>query len=331
MVRYDCDLLIIGAGPAGLSAAINGASELPKVFMIDSGKKKDGGGYRRQLGGQAIGSSAIKNYPGFPFGATGCELMARFEKQAIGLGAHVLCPEHAYELKMDGKWKCVRTREGSEIITNGLSYRKMMVPNVHELLGRGVLYGAPTSNPRALGACRICIVGGANSAGQAAVHLAQNSEAEIAILVRNPGGIRAGMSKYLADEIEACKNVRVIADVSVMRAWGKMRLEGITLGYGDGSSKDHPTDHLFIFIGAEPKVSWLGPCVRKDPRGFVLTGNRDLGISEGVQRLAFETSLSGVFAAGDVRFRSVKRVAAGVGEGSAAIGSVHRYLAGNGF
>lgn len=327
------DLIVVGGGPAGLSAAISGASELPRVALLDSGRKAPPGKYQRQLGGQAIGSTLIENYPGFPGGLSGCELMRRFEEQALMLGAEIFCPQHATSLSLvENNLKRITTRSNGEfiaktvIIASGLSYRKLDAPGVKELLGKGVQYGAPTFSPEKLGTCNICVVGAANSAGQAVMHLSQNPNARIKVLVRGKKPIETQMSKYLVERVYGCNNVEVIQDRMVIGAYGSNdKLEHITLSDGDGQTSELATDHLFIFIGAEPKVAWLPPELAKDKNNFIGT-DMDLGRING-DLFAFETSIPGVFAAGDIRHGSVKRVAAGGGEGSAAVASVHRWLA----
>jgi len=325
------DLVIVGGGPAGLSAAINGASELQKVVLVDSGKKLPKGGYKRQLGGQAIGSALIENYAGFPEGISGCDLMSRFVEQARGLGTQILCPEHASSLELiEGGYKKVTTREGSELIAkavilcNGLSYRKLTAEGLDEHLGRGVMYGVPTSNPRDLGKCTVCIVGGANSAGQAAMHLSQNPQCSIKILIRGTKSIESEMSRYLVNRIRSCDNIEVLEDVTVIGVIGWNRLKGIRLSRGDGSRFQLPAEHLFIFIGADPKVEWLQGAVMMDSRNFIATGEA-LGTLYG-PKLHYETSIPGVFAAGDIRHGSIKRVSAAAGEGSGAVALVHQYL-----
>lgn len=331
------DLVIVGAGPAGLSAAISGASELPRVALLDSGKKVAKDQYEPELGGQAVGSSLIENYPGFPGGISGLRLTGNFAEQAQELGAEVFCPQHADSLELlpDG-CKRVTTREGLEFITkavilaNGLSYRKLPVGGVEELLGKGIMYGAPTTNPRLLGKCNICVVGGANSAGQAVMHLSQNPDAHICMLVRGRFTIEDQMSKYLVDRIYECPNIKVVHDVSVTDVLGTDRLKSLELTYGDGRKEQMEANHLFIFIGAMPKTQWLKDAVATDPKfGFIVTGPKDLGMWKGSD-YEFGTSMPGVFAAGDIRLSRVKRVATAAGEGASAVGMVHRYLAENG-
>lgn len=328
------DLVIVGGGPAGLSAAINGASELPRVALCDSGKKnfEMPGTYFRQLGGQAIGSTAIENYPGFPLGISGCELMRHFEVQAERMGTEFFCPHHVDSLELlENGLKQIITREGVELIaksvllTSGLSYNKLLAPGINELLGHGVLYGSPTYPAEKLGACTVCIVGGANSAGQAVMHLAQSTDISIKLLIRGKKTIDDQMSAYLVKRIRDCPRVEILQDRGVVEAIGDNRLQAIKVQSSGGDEEIINTDHLFIYIGASPKTAWLDGIVTKDDRSFIVTG-AELGSWLG-PRLAFETSMPGVFAAGDVRRGSVKRVGSAVGEGSAVLASIHQYLA----
>ena len=324
------DVVIIGGGSSGLSAAINAASELPQVLLIDSGVKICQGTYRDQLGGQAKGSTSIENYPGF-MDIPGNALMMLFAEQAKRLGAEIRCPDHVESLQLapDGIHKIVKARQGDTITTKaviiaaGLSYNKLNAPGVEKLLGKGVMYGSPTSNPRLLGSCTAYVVGGANSAGQAVAHLAKNPNARIKMLVRSPEGLKVSMSQYLIDRIEKMANVEVLPASSVIEVHGDIKLRQLTYQV-NGQNVRMDADHLFIYIGASPKVTWLNQAVKMDSRGFVLTGN-DIPGNESVA--SYATSMPGVFAVGDVRFGSVKRVAAGGGEGAACMASVHQYLA----
>jgi thioredoxin reductase (NADPH) len=324
------DVVIIGGGPAGLSAAINGASELQRVLLIDSGVKIREGIHVDQLGGQAKGSTAIENYPGH-MNITGLALMTMFAEQAKVLGAEIWCPDHVESLQHapDGYHKIIMTRSEKRvlakavIIAAGLSYNKMSEPGVNELLGKGVMYGSPTHSAKLLGQCTACIIGGANSAGQAAVHLARNRDLQVKILVRNEDGLAIGMSQYLVERLHSLPNVEVLAGSAVVEAHGSNHLERISYRMG-GKIRQLDAEYMFIYIGASPKVRWLGDSLLLDERGFILTGN-DLPDGESVAN--FTTSMPGVFAVGDVRAGSVKRVAAGGGEGAACMASVHRYLA----
>jgi thioredoxin reductase (NADPH) len=323
------DLVIIGGGPAGLSAAISGASEIDRVLLIDSGVKIRKGIHDDQLGGQAKGSTAIENYPGH-MNITGLALMTMFAEQAKVLGAEIWCPDHVESLQLapDGRHKIIMTRSGKEvlaktvIIAAGLSYNKMSEPGVNELLGKGVMYGSPTHPAKLLGQCTACIIGGANSAGQAAAHLAKNRDLKVKILVRNKDGLAIGMSQYLVDRLHSLPNVEVLPGAAVVEAHGSNRLESISYRVGE-EIRQLDAEYMFIYIGASPKVEWLGDSLLLDERGFILTGN---DLSDGGSVANFTTSMPGVFAVGDVRSGSVKRVAAGGGEGAACMASVHQYL-----
>jgi thioredoxin reductase (NADPH) len=261
----------------------------------------------------------------------GNALMTLFAEQAKRLGAEIRCPDHveSLELAPDGIHKFVKTRQGDKITTKaviiaaGLSYNKLSAPGVEKLLGKGVRYGSPTSNPRLLGSCTAFVVGGANSAGQAVAHLAKNPGVQIKMLVRSPEGLRVSMSQYLVDRIEKMSNVEVLPASSVIEAHGDEKLRQLTFEIY-GQKRTVNADHLFIYIGASPKVNWINRAVRMDERDFILTGN-DIPGRKSVA--SYATSMPGVFAVGDVRSGSVKRVAAGGGEGAACMASVHQYLA----
>lgn len=332
------DLVIVGAGSAGLSAAINGASELASVALFDSGKKDASGVRQAIIGGQAIGSTSIENYAGFPDGVTGIDLIDRFQRQALKFGTKLYCPNRVESISLNPNGtKTLVTKEGLEVsakavvVASGLSYKKLAAPGVIEFLGRGVLYGAPTSNPNELGDCTVCVVGAANSAGQAVLHLAKNPRIKIKVLVRSTEGLEVSMSQYLLDRIKQLPNVEVLTGVEVTKVSGSDFLSEIELTHQTDKTKSTLlcTQHLFIFIGAVPKVEWLEGKVVMDPKKFIVTGV-ELGTFNGKRR-PFETSMPGVFAAGDIRFGSIKRVASAVGEGAQAVSWVHNYVSGESF
>jgi len=327
----DCDLLVVGAGPAGLSATINAASEGLDVVLVDSGQTP---------GGQAVQSSEIANYPGFPNGITGQDLMSACLAQAAKFNADIRCPEKVVALRLNGSSQIAITEDGDEIcakaivLSPGLSYKRLNAKNIGAFMGRGVQYGAPTSDPKALGECCISIVGGANSAGQAAVHMAKNDKAMVRILIRKK--IEAGMSDYLIKKIRAMDNIKVLEGVEVLEVQGNNTLEKVIIKDVDGKTEEITTHHLFVFIGASPKTLWLrDSLVTFDNRGFIITGhtlvNASMWQPDKVGRVPFPFEAApGVFAVGDVRANSIKRIASAVGEGSAVIPNVHQYLALNG-
>lgn len=321
MTTTVCDLLVIGSGPAGMSAAINGASEGLKVCMIDS---------NNYLGGQARESNAIENYPGFPEGITGQNLMDRFTEQAAKFGTRVDCPVRAVELREDGATKIVTTEDYAEyhaktvLLSLGLSYRRLNAENVGKFMGRGVYYGLPVGS--ILGQrrkCRVVVIGGANSAGQAVLKLAQNRNAEITMLIRRR--IVDQMSAYLIERIKQLSNVEVLEGAEMQGCLGDNKgLSHVVLK--DGS--EICTDSVHIFIGAVPRTMWLRDALSMDDKKFVQTWH-DVPEHhlEGRETLPFETSMQGVFAAGDVRVGSVKRIASAIGEGGAALQMIHNRLA----
>lgn len=316
------DVAIIGAGPAGLAAAVNAASEGLKTVIVE----------RQAIGGQAGTSSLIRNYLGFQRGISGGELAHRGWHQAIFFGAEFVFntvlklsgSENGYELALDDGSK-IRAR--AVIITTGVAYRHLEAPGLDRLLGLGVFYGAATVEAPAMAGETAFVVGGANSAGQAALHLARFA-AHVVLLVRGDS-LRASMSDYLITQLGATPNIEIRFQTQVVEAQGDSRLESLTIENASGRRETVDAAGLFVMIGARPHTEWLAPLLRVDNEGFILTG-RDLAAeSWRLERppLPFETSLPGVFAAGDVRHMSVKRVAAAVGEGSVAVGSVHQYLA----
>ena len=318
------DLAILGAGPAGLAAAVYGASEGMRTLTIE----------RLAIGGQAGTSSMIRNYLGFPRGVGGGELAHQAWQQAVLFGAQFVFTHEATGLKADGRHRLVTLSGGSQavaravMIATGVTYRRLGIPALDRLVGMGVFYGAAGSEAPAMANQEVYVVGGANSAGQAAVHLARFA-ARVTLLVRGRS-LAAGMSDYLIKHLEATSNIEVRLGTRVVDARGEARLETLTLeDLRTRRQEEVAAAAVFVLIGAEPRTDWLRNEVALDEHGFVLTGRDIPQYAWPLQRapLPFETSMPGVLAAGDVRYGSVKRVAGAVGEGSVAVGSVHRYLA----
>ena len=323
-----CDVAIIGAGPAGLGAAVNAASEGLSTLVLEPVVP----------GGQAGTSSLIRNYPGFHRGISGAELTIRTAQQAWQFGAHFVLSQQATELAVHGPDRTVRTTDGSVVaartvvIATGVSWRRLGVPALESLLGAGVFYGAAGAEASAMRDRDVYVVGAGNSAGQAALHLARYA-ATVTVLVRRDS-LAASMSEYLIAEIDHTPNIHVRPRTEVVDGGGPGYLETLTLRTkGSDARQVVPANALFLMIGAEPHTQWLPDAVRRDDRGFILTG-RDLMRAEGsspgwpLERppLLLETGVPGVFAAGDVRHRSIKRVASAIGEGATAIQLVHEYL-----
>jgi thioredoxin reductase (NADPH) len=317
------DLVVLGAGPAGLAAAVYGASEGLRTLVLEV----------RAIGGQAGTSSMIRNYLGFPRGISGGELAHRAWQQAVLFGAEFVFTHQVTALSTDGGRHVLALADGSRVtaqavvLAAGVSYRRLGIPELDRLVGAGVFYGAAGTVAPALAGEEVYVVGGANSAGQAALHLARVA-ARVTLLIRG-SSLDAGMSAYLVRQIAATPNVVARLGTSVVGARGGVRLEGLTLLDAEtGSREDVAAAALFVLIGAEPCTDWLSPVLSLDQQGFVLTGRDVPATAWPLTRdpYPFETSRPGVFAAGDVRYGSVKRVAGAVGEGSVAIGSVHRYL-----
>jgi len=318
------ELAILGAGPAGLAAAVYGASEGLETLVVEP----------RAIGGQAGTSAMIRNYLGFPRGVSGGELAFRAWEQALLFGAQFIFQRQASGLAVQGHERVVRLSDGSEVrakavvIAAGVEYRRLGIPSLERLVGVGVFYGAAGVEAPAMAGAEVFVVGGANSAGQAALHLAKYA-ARVTLLVRGDS-LAASMSEYLTTQIAATPNVEVRLRTRVVGGSGASRLETITVEDAAAGRREHlPAAALFVMIGAEPRTEWLRDVVRCDERGYILTG-RDLPPEAWpLQRppLPYETSMPGVFAVGDARHGSVKRVAGAVGEGSVAVGSVHAYLA----
>lgn len=322
------DLAIVGGGPAGLAAAVYGASEGLHTVMIE----------REAPGGQAGMSSRIENYLGFPSGLSGGDLARRAVMQAQRFGVEILSPQEVTSLRLEGPYRFVKLADGSEIschallIATGVQWRKLDVPGVERLTGAGIYYGAAMTEAISCKDEDVYVIGGANSAGQAAMHFSKFAR-RVVMLVRGPS-LSASMSQYLIDQIKATPNIQVEFNSSLVEAHGEERLEAISIYCSDSKETNTvPATSLFILIGAMPRTDWLADVVERDELGFVLSGpdlmhdgkrpkgwklDRDPGL--------LETNVPGIFVVGDVRRGSVKRVASGVGEGSVAISFVHQYL-----
>jgi len=322
------DVAIVGAGPAGLSAAVYAASEGLSTLLLE----------REAIGGQAGSSSLIRNYLGFPRGISGANLATRAFEQAWSFGAipsmtgpvtGLQPTADGFTLRLAGGGEC---QARSVLITTGVSYRRLEAPGLDPLLGAGVFYGATASESSAFAGEHVFIAGGANSAGQAAVNLARYAR-QVTIVIRG-GSLAARMSQYLIDEISATANIDVRASTQIAAAQGSGRLEALTLkDTKTGTAETVPASALVVLIGAVPHTDWLPRGIARDEHGFIVTGSE---IADGQNPAAswplpraplpLETSLPGVFAAGDVRHGSVKRVASAVGEGSIATTQMTQYL-----
>jgi thioredoxin reductase (NADPH) len=320
------DLIVIGGGPAGLGAAVYGASEGLRTVLVE----------RKATGGQAGQSSRIENYLGFPDGVSGAQLTDRARRQAQKFGAEVLTARDVVGLEARGSARVIKFGDGTEIaahsvvLATGVSYRALEAEGCADLTGRGVYYGSASTEASECAGQHVYIVGGANSAGQAAVFFSRFAS-EVTILVRGPS-LHASMSHYLIEQLEAIENVHVRTHTAVLGAHGDEHLERVTLCDQQGT-ETVPASHLFVFIGAAPRTEWLGDDVLRDEHGFVRTGpdlvvegRRPPGWSLDRDPHHLESSIPGVFVAGDVRSQSVKRVASAVGEGAMAVTLVHRYL-----
>ncbi|MGZ4499924.1 MAG: FAD-dependent oxidoreductase [Nocardioidaceae bacterium] len=322
------DLVVVGGGPAGLGAAVYGASEGLRTVLVE----------RTATGGQAGQSSRIENYLGFPDGISGAQLAERARRQAVRFGAEVISARDVSGVESRGAARVVRFADGGRIeahtaiLATGVSYRQLDAPGAAALTGRGVFYGAALTEAMSCADKDVYVVGGANSAGQAAIHFAQRSRA-VTMLVRGPS-LRDSMSSYLVDEVEATPNIGVRTSTTVVETHGTEHLEGLTLLDADTGEKESvDTQWLFVFIGAVPRTEWLDGFVVRDEHGFVVAGPDLLVGGERppdwtLERDPYhlETSVPGVFVAGDARADSVKRVASAVGEGAMAVLLVHRYL-----
>jgi thioredoxin reductase (NADPH) len=322
------DLIVVGGGPAGLGAAVYGGSEGLRTVLVE----------RRATGGQAGTSSRIENYLGFPDGVSGEQLTERARRQAVKFGVELLTARDVVALEQRGNAKVVRFDDGSEIaghtviLATGVSYRMLEAPGLTEFTGRGVYYGAATTEGPSCRSQDVYIVGGANSAGQAAMYFCRYAT-KVTLLVRGTS-LETSMSRYLIDQIDNKDNIEVRTCTEVVDGTGDDHLETLTLrNNSSGDSETVPASWLFVFIGAAPRTDWLDGCLDRDPRGYVLTGpdlvvdgRRPAGWTLERDPYHLEASVPGVFVAGDVRSDSVKRVASAVGEGAMAVTLVHRYL-----
>lgn len=317
------DLVVIGAGPAGLAAALYGATEGLRTVVVEA----------EAPGGQAGLSARIENYLGFPRGISGSELARRAYAQARRFGSTIVAPHRAVGIRAEDPYRVVVLDDGSElhcgavVLATGVEYQQLEVPGIDAVTGAGVYYGAASTEAAAMTGGRVVVVGGANSAGQAALHLAGFAD-EVLVAVR-AATLGSRMSRYLVDRLEATENVTVLARAEVTRVEGAGRLERVHVTTPGGEEVVEARG-MFVFIGARPRTEWLTQAVTTDAQGFVLTGPalgpRRWGLDRDPYLL--ETSMPGVFAVGDVRATSVKRVASAVGEGSVAVQFVHHILAG---
>jgi thioredoxin reductase (NADPH) len=322
------DLAIVGGGPAGLAAAVYGASEGLHTVMIE----------REAPGGQAGMSSRIENYLGFPAGLSGSDLARRAVVQAQRFGVEILSPQEAVAVRTEGSYRILKLADENDIschalmIATGVQWRRLDVPGVDRLQGAGIYYGGGATEALSCKGELVYVVGGANSAGQAAMNFARYAD-RVVILVRG-ASLSSTMSQYLIDQVKETPNIQLWAHASVVEAHGESHLEEISVLCSDTDKVERvPASAMFIFIGASPRTDWLAGVVERDERGFILTGPDLIRDGQhpkgwGLERDPFllETNVPGIFAVGDVRHGSVKRVASGVGEGSVAVQFIHQYL-----
>jgi thioredoxin reductase (NADPH) len=322
------DLVIVGGGPSGLAAAVYGASEGLRTVLVE----------REAPGGQAGTSSRIENYLGFPRGLSGRDLARRAVDQATRFGVEILTPQEVRGVRVENPYRIVTLADGSEIscyaliVTTGVSYRRLEVPGADQLTGAGVYYGAAQTEAFACKGEDVYIVGGANSAGQAAMFF--SNQARRVLLLCRGDDLRKSMSEYLVAQIEARENIEARMNTNVVGVEGEEHLESISMENSEtGETETVPASSLFIFIGAAPKTAWLDGVVERDKRGFILSGpdlskngKRPKGWALDRDPFLLETNVPGVFVAGDVRHGSIKRCASAVGEGSIAVQFVHQYM-----
>ncbi|CAG5068834.1 Ferredoxin--NADP reductase [Dyadobacter sp. CECT 9623] len=322
------DVIIIGAGPAGLAASVYGASEGLSTLLIE----------RKAPGGQAGTSSRIENYLGFPTGLSGAELTRRAVTQATRFGTEMLSPQYVKEIKLKDKYKTIVLGDDTEInakavvITTGVDYRKLETKGIEDFTGKGIYYGAASTEAASCGNKDVYVLGGGNSAGQAAMYLSKFAR-NVFILIRK-NDLTSSMSSYLIDQIKGTENITILGCTEIVEATGSDRLESLKLvDLNTSEERTVPSDALFIFIGARPYTDWVGLEIIKNKKGFIETGRemKGYGNFKQIWRSArdpylLETSSPGIFAAGDVRAGAMNRVTSAVGEGSMAISFVHQYL-----
>jgi thioredoxin reductase (NADPH) len=322
------DIVIVGGGPSGLAAAVYGASEGLRTVLIE----------REAPGGQAGTSSRIENYLGFPSGLSGGDLARRAVDQATRFGVEILTPQEVKGVRVEDPYRIVTLADGSEvscyalIVTTGVSYRRLDVPGADRLTGAGVYYGAAQTEAFSCKDEDVYIVGGANSAGQAAMFF--SIQARRVVMLCRGDDLRKSMSEYLVSQIEDRENIEVRLNTNVVAVEGEEHLESISIKNSEtGETETAPVSSLFIFIGAAPKTDWLNGVVERDERGFILSGpdlsrngKRPKGWALDRDPFLLETNVPGVFVAGDVRYGSIKRCASAVGEGSIAVQFVHQYM-----
>ncbi len=321
------DVVIVGGGPAGLAAAVYASSEGLKTILVE----------QEAPGGQAGTTSRIENYLGFPAGLSGGDLARRGLAQARRLGAEILSPDEVTGIRREDPYRVVTLAAAGDVscqtvvVATGVSYRQLDVPGAAELAGAGIYYGAATTEAVLYRDQEVGVVGGGNSAGQAAVYLSRFAK-RVVLMVRTPA--LSGMSQYLVDQIAACSNIEVRYETSITAAHGEGHLASVSIT-GPNGDEELALAAIFVFIGQQPRTEWLEGTVIRDPGGFVLTGaqltedgKRPAGWGLDRDPFLLESSLPGIFVAGDVRHRSVKRIASAVGEGAMAVQFVHQYLSG---
>ncbi|WP_159466661.1 response regulator [Dyadobacter sp. 3J3] len=322
------DVIIIGAGPAGLAASVYGASEGLSTLLIE----------RKAPGGQAGTSSRIENYLGFPSGLSGADLTRRAVTQATRFGTEILSPHSVKEIKVKDKYKTIVLEDGTEItakavvITTGVDYRKLETQGIEDFTGKGVYYGAANTEATSCGNKEVYILGGGNSAGQAAMYLSKFAN-HVYVIVRKTD-LSSSMSQYLIDQISTTENITILGCTEILEACGENHLQGLKLvDLNTSEQRSVSADALFIFIGAKPYTDWVGLEIIKNSKGFIETG-REMNNYQEFKRVwkvdrdpyLLETSSPGIFAAGDVRAGAMNRVTSAVGEGSMSINMVHQYL-----